>query len=716
MLAFMRGFFISMAFISLMLFPQQFGWASDPELAPAPPTKEESVTDSYFGTTVRDDYRWLERLDDSMVKAWAAAQNTRAQSFLDALPGRTQLAAKVKKLFSSTPPTFGSLQIVGGKIFALKFDPAKQQKFLVLLDSPDNPGSEKSVCDPNAIDPSGSTAIDWFVPSPDGAFVAVSLSKNGTEDGDLYFFGVATGKQLPDVIKHVQFPTGGGSAAWTKGGHGIFYTRYPKEGERPAADAHFFQQVYFHKIGTPESEDVYSVGKEFPKIAEVELQSNADSDYVVATVANGDGGDFEHFVYGPDKRWRQITKFEDQVKKGSLAFGPVLYAISLDAAPHGKVVKFSLDASEIKPEVVVAPMEGVVEEVAVSGDKILIHTLEGGPSGLYACALDGSNLKTVPMPPISNVAELAAGKDSVLVRIGSYIELPKWFKYEAKGSQLTATELNSKPPVNFADLEVTRDFAVSKDGTKIPLNIIHKKGIALDGSNPTILYGYGGYGLSEAPRVWLPLRAWYDLGGIFVDTNLRGGGEYGEDWHKAGSLTKKQNVFDDFAACAQYLIEHKYTSISKLGMLGGSNGGLLMGAMITQHPGLMQAVVSQVGIYDSLRVELSPNGLFNTTEFGSVKDPDQFKALYAYSPYHRVVKNTKYPAILLTAGLNDGRVAPYNSFKFAALLQAAAAPGNPILLTVNSFGHGIGSSLDQQVADVTDVLSFLAYELGVSSR
>jgi prolyl oligopeptidase len=311
---------------------------------------------------------------------------------------------------------------------------------------------------------------------------------------------------------------------------------------------------------------------------------------------------------------------------------------------------------------------------------------------------------------------LATGQDLVLVHIGSYTELPKWFKYVASSNQLTTTALNSEPPVTFADLEVTRDFAVSKDGTKIPLNIIHRKGIALDGTHPTILYGYGGYGLSEAPRVRLPFRAWYDLGGIFVDTNLRGGGEYGEDWHKAGSLTKKQNVFDDFAACAQYLVEHKYTSIPKLGMLGGSNGGLLMGAMITQHPDLMKAVVTEAGIYDSLRVELSPNGLFNTTEFGTVKDPDQFKALYAYSPYQHVEKDTKYPAILITAGLNDGRVAPYNSFKFAALLQAEAAPGNPILLTVNSFGHGFGSSLDQQVADITDIFSFFAYELGVSEK
>jgi prolyl oligopeptidase len=248
------------------------------------------------------------------------------------------------------------------------------------------------------------------------------------------------------------------------------------------------------------------------------------------------------------------------------------------------------------------------------------------------------------------------------------------------------------------------------------LNIIHKKGIPLDGSHPTILYGYGGFGISEVPRARLAYRAWYDLGGIFVDTSIRGGGEYGEEWHKGGNLLNKQNCFDDFAACAQYLIDHKYTSTPKLGMLGGSNGGLLMGAMITQHPSLMRAVVTEVGIYDCLRTEFWPNGVFNTTEYGSVKDPAQLKALSGYSPYQHVVDGTKYPAILMTAGLNDGRVAPYNSFKFTARLQAAAAPGNPILLRVNSFGHGsIGSSLEQQVTDVTDLFSFFAYELGAES-
>jgi prolyl oligopeptidase len=584
-----------------------------------------------------------------------------------------------------------------------------------VLNSPDDPSSEKAVCDPNTLDTTGGTSIDWFVPSPDGKTVAVSLSKHGTEDGDLCFFDVETGKQLPDFIKHVQFPTGGGSAAWSKDSKTVLYTRYPREGERPANDIHFYQQVYLHQLGSPESEDTYSIGKDFPKIAEVLLQSNGDSDYIVATVQNGDGGDYAHYVHGPDKNWRQITKFEDGVKTGVLGFSPAFYAISLQDAPHGKVVQFALDASDAKPQVVVPAGDGVIKQVGVTTDRMIVQTLEGGPSGLSSYALDGSDQKSVPLPPVSNVADLAAGKSLVLLEIGSYTEVNKWFRYDIESNQLAATGLNSEMPVNFADMEVTRDFAVSKDGTKIPLNIIHKKGISLDGSHPTILYGYGGFGISEVPRVRLPFRAWYDLGGIFVDTSIRGGGEYGEEWHKSGNLTNKQNGFDDFAACAQYLLDHKYTSTANLGMLGGSNGGLLMGAMITQHPSLMRAVVSEVGIYDSLRTEFWPNGVFNTTEYGSIRNPDQLKALLAYSPYQHVVDGTKYPAILLTAGLNDGRVAPYNSFKFAARLQAAAVPGHSILLRINAFGHGMGSPLDQQVADLTDVLSFFAYELGAKS-
>ena len=680
-------------------------------LEPVPETVKEPVVDSYFGTQVTDNYRWLENLQDPNVRRWAETQNAHAERYLKALPDRTRLAAQIKELISSTPPSISMLTISKGDIFGIKIDPSKQQPFLVFLSSTDRQAIEKTVCDPNSIDPSGRTSIDWFVPSHDARLVAVSLSKDGSEDGNLYFFDVATGKQYPDVLTRVQYPTGGGSAAWNRDSTAIYYTRYPHPGERPAEDLHFYQQVYLHRIGTSESEDVYAIGRDFPKIAEVSLQSREDSDFVVATVANGDGGDFAHFVGGPDKNWNQLTHFEDKVKKGELGPQSMFYAISLADAPHGKVVRYQLRKTSDNTTIV-SSGDGVIENIALTDNRLLVHLLQGGPSALYIYTLDGTDQKIAPIPQICNVSAVVTGKDLALVDITSYTERSKWLIYDTTGNSLSPAAFNTKSPVNFDDLTVTRVFAVSKDGTRVPLNIVHKKGLDLNGDNPTILYGYGGYGLSETPRVFLPLRAWYDLGGIYVDTNLRGGGEFGEEWHKQGSLTNKQNVFDDFAACAQYLINNKYTSVSELGMLGGSNGGLLMGAMIVQHPGLMKAVVSEAGIYDSLRSELEPNGLFNTTEFGSVKDPAQFKALYAYSPYHHVVDGAIYPAILLTAGLNDGRVAAHNSFKFLARLQSAAANSkNPILLRVNSFGHGFGNSLDQEVNDWTDVFSFFDYEL-----
>jgi prolyl oligopeptidase len=702
----------------LGLIGSQWVFAESPKLEPAPETKKQPVTDSYYDVTVQDDYRWLEDLKSPQVKAWAEQQNQRSEKFLAALPGRSAIAEEVKTLTSVQPISYGNIQLIAGKVFALKFDPKKQQQFLVVLEAADRPESERPVCDPNIIDSTGTTAIDWFVPSPDGKTVAVSLSKKGSEDGDLYFFSVADGKQSPEVLKKVQFPTAGGSAAWTKDSAGIFYTRFPREGERPASDLHFYQQVYFHRLGTNESEDTYSIGKDFPKIAEVELQSVSDSDLIVATIQNGDGGDYEHFVFGPDKTWRQLTRFEDSIKRGKLGTGGFFYAVSLADAPRGKVVKYDLNSSGVaEPSVTVPQGDGVIEGLALTSDHLLVHTLMGGPSALQVYGLNGGEGTTAPIPPVSSIVEVATAESSpVLVELQSYTETPSWFQFDPRSNQFKQTSLSHPSPVSFADIEVTREFAVSKDGTKVPLNILRRKGAPLDGNNPTILYGYGGYGINEVPRVRLALRAWFDRGGIYVDTNLRGGGEFGEEWHKGGNLTKKQNVFDDFTACAEYLIQHKYTSESRLGMHGGSNGGLLMGAMITQHPTLMKAVVSQVGIYDSLRSELEPNGLFNTTEFGTVKDPDQFKALLAYSPYHHVKEGQKYPAILLTAGLNDGRVAPHNSFKFAARLQSDAAPGNPILLRVSTFGHGMGSSLNERVAQLTDVYSFFAYELSATEN
>ncbi len=685
-------------------------------IEPPPQTPKKPHSDEYHGVTVEDPYQWLENDEDPKVKTWSDAQSQRTRGYLDKSPDRAAVEKQLTEWYAKTSPSYFSLVSRPGVLFAMKFQPPKQQPFLVTLVSADDLKSEKVVLDPNALDAKGTTAIDWFVPSLDGKHVAVSLSKGGSEDGTLHFYETATGKALPDTIAHVQYPTAGGSAAWNADGSGIYYTRFPRKGERPEADLNFYQQVYFHKIGTADTEDTYSVGKDFPRIAEIVLEASRDGRYILATVANGDGGDFAHYLLGPDGKWTQVTKFTDQIKAARLGRDKALYLLSRAGAQRGKILRLPLDTPELRNAVeIVLAGEAVIEQIVPTADAIYVGDILGGPSQIRRFGLDGKDEASIPVPEISSVQEMLALEDnSLLFRDVSYTEPATWFHCVQGKTEPVKTALRSTSPVSFSDIEVTREFATAKDGAKIPLNIVFRKGMKRDGQNPTLLYGYGGYGISMAPNFDFTRRLWFDRGGVYVVANIRGGGEFGEEWHKAGNLTKKQNVFDDFAAAAEYLIKEKDTRPEKLAIQGGSNGGLLMGAMITQHPDLMRAVVSSVGIYDMLRVELAPNGAFNVTEFGTVKDPEQFKALYAYSPYHQVVDGTKYPSILMMTGANDGRVAPYHSRKMTARLDEANKSDNPILLrTSSSAGHGIGTALSERIKQSADIYAFLFAQLGM---
>jgi prolyl oligopeptidase len=701
-----------------------------------PATPKKPVSTKYQGVTVEDPYQWLEKDDEPDVKAWSDAQNQRTRQYLEQLTDRAQIEKQLTEWYAKTSPSYSSLvsrSATGrirrgepGLLFMMKFQPPKQQQLLVTFASADDLKSERVVLDPNLLDAKGTTAIDWFVPSLDGKYVAVSLSKGGSEDGTLHFYETGTGKALPDAIAHVQYPTAGGSAAWNADGTGIYYTRFPRKGERPEPDLNFYQQVYFHKLGTPDTEDTYSIGKDFPRIAEIILATSHDGRYILATVANGDGGDFEHYLLGPDGSasggWKQITKFSDQIKTARLGRDNALYLLSRNTAPRGKVLRLPLPASagpELSKAVQIVPAgEAVIQQIVPTADALFVGDLLGGPSQIRRFDLNGKGETIIPIPKISAVQEMVALEDnSLLFCDQSYTEPAAWFHCAKDKTEPVKTALRSTSPVSFADIEVTREFATSKDGTKIPLNMIFRKGMKQDGQNPTLLYGYGGYGVSMSPNFEFTRRLWFDHGGVYVVANIRGGGEFGEDWHKAGNLMKKQNVFDDFAAAAEYLIKEKYTRPEKLAIQGGSNGGLLMGAMITEHPGLMRAVVSQVGIYDMLRVELAPNGAFNVTEFGTVKNPEQFKALYAYSPYHHVVDGTKYPSILMMTGANDGRVAPYHSRKMVARLDEANKSETPILLrTSSSAGHGVGTALNERIKQLADIYAFLFAQLGMTGK
>ena len=688
--------------------------------AAVPPTEKKPVTDEYHGVQVVDEFRWLEDGDSAAVKAWTAAQNQYSRAWLDSRADRSEIESQLKALYAQDTPSHTGLVARPGLLFALKFQPPKQQRLLVTLTSVNDLASEKIVLDPNEIEPKGQVAMDWFVPSPDGKLIAVCLSEHGSEDGALHFYRTDSGEPLPDQIKRVQYPTGGGSAAWTPDSKGIFYTRYPHAGERPEADLNFYQQIYFHELGKPASSDEYSAGKDFPRIAEIELHTSDDGRRLLASVANGDGGEFSHHLCETKagSPWRQITRHEDGIKEIDFSHdGAALYLRSVKDSPRGKLLRMTTTGELSAAKVIVPESDAVIEGFLLTAKHLFIADMIGGPSRIRQLDLDGSRESTVPMPIASGIGGLLVMDERLLFRQTSFVAPAAWMLYDPAKTSVEKTALINTSPVDFSDIEAVREFAISKDGTKVPINILRRKGAPLDGSNPALLYAYGGYGHCMRPSFNFEHRLWFDRGGIYVVANIRGGGEYGEEWHLAGNLTKKQNVFDDFAACAEHLIQRGYTRADKLAVEGGSNGGLLMGAFLTQHPQLARAVVAHVGLYDMLRVELDPNGAFNVTEFGTVKDPAQFRALHAYSPFHQVKNGTPYPAVFFLAGETDGRVNPAHSRRMTAALQSATSSGNPVLARFSSAsGHGMGTALSEKIAQKADVLAFLFDQLGMTSK
>ena len=720
-------------------------FAPKPRLGPALAAKHP-VTHTYFGLTVVDDYEWLEDAKSLETQAFIDVQAAHARTTLDAYPDRSAIRARVATLLGQSSPDFLTVEHAGRMLFVLVSQPPKPQAVLTTRNENADATSEHVVLDPQVLDPTGKTTIDWFVPSPDGNTVAISLSKNGSESGDVHFVDTASGQDKGEVIAHVQNGTAGGSVAWNENATGVWYTRYPKLGERPEADTQFYQQVYYHKLGAPEIRDTYAIGREFPRIAEVKLDRSADGKAILATVENGDSGDFEHHVLVNGK-WKRLTHFDDGLTTAT--FGPdgKLYVVSRKDAPRGKVVSF---APPFDKQTELLPQgDAVIESIAVTKSTLYSIEVVGGPSRIRRIPLDGkpeplaaeptkvkgskpgkpSPTSTIangergvpaaelPILPVSSVSDVVRLGDDLLVRNVSYLDAPAWYRYVAKEHRLVKTSMAKVAPADMSDVEVVRETCVSKDGTKVPMSVVRKRGSKLTGILPALLTGYGGFGNTRKPSFKAWWRVWLDQGGVVADANLRGGNEFGEPWHQAGQLTKKQNVFDDFAACAQALAANGYTSPEHLAILGGSNGGLLMGAEIVQHPKMARAVVAQVGIYDMLRNELTSNGSFNTVEYGTVKDEAALKALSAYSPFLNVKDGVAYPSVLFTTGANDPRVDPFHSRKMTARLQTATASENPILLRIsNDTGHGMGTPLAAQIEETTDNVTFLFHELGVSFR
>jgi prolyl oligopeptidase len=681
----------------------------------SPKTKINTVTDTYHDVTVADDYRWLEDFSDQAVKDWNREQNLFTRSILDTVTNREIIKERLTELMGHVSPSYKYFSKVGDYFFALKLLPPAEHYYLVSYTSLDDASTERVIVNVDELDKDHLTSIDFYRPSPCGKMVAVSLSEKGSEKGTLYIFNTETGEKLDEFVPHVYGPTTLGDAAWKKDGSGVYYTRLPDKGERPDEDLLFYQQVYFHKLGTSYKEDRYITGEQFPKIAEVELEMSGDGKLMIVTVANGDGGEFEHFIVDEQENVTQITQLDDLIPDLHFGADNSLYFLSHKNSPMSKVLHLPPGETDLsKATTLVEESDVSIMSMYPGETKLYLRDIVGGPNQIRVFDLKTAEQFVIPSDPISSVGYLKTFEDDkLLFRSISYFDPEAWFVYDPETNSIKSTPFVSTSPADFSDFVVYREFAKSKDGTKVPVNIMHRKDIVKDGNNPTILFGYGGYGISIRPYFMVKLHLWLEQGGIYVIANLRGGGEYGKEWHWASSLTKKQNVFDDFAACAEHLFKFGYTTPEKLVIRGRSNGGLLMGAALTQHPEYYRGVVSTVGIYDMLRVELDPNGEFNIPEYGTVKNQDHFKALYAYSPYHNVKPGTKYPSVLFSAGDYDGRVNPMQSRKMIALLQRETSSNNPILLRTSSkLGHSTGS-LTQKIEYETDVYTFIFSQLGI---
>jgi prolyl oligopeptidase len=671
------------------------------------------VTDTYHGVEVTDDYRWLEDASSEETVAWTKAQRQRTRAYFDGIGWRDALQARAGRLLKADRTAYERLLSGGSTFFALKVQTPRQQPFLVALSDLDDPAAERVVVDPEAIDPSGETAIDFFVPSSDGKQVAVSLSEHGTEDGSLYVYDAASGKAVDEPIPHVNLM--GGSVAWRHDGSGFWYTRC-------ADPAGFRQQVWFRELGgAPDHVDLAG-GFADERIAENFLSASPDGRWVMDRVQKGDGGEWQIFIrsQGANGSWWQVAAIPDKCVYAVLGTD-ALYLLSRRDAPHGKVLRLPVtdgatvaDAHEIVPA-----SDLVIEDLAVTRETVWVVDMDGGPQQVRAFGTSGRPLPPVEIPPMSSVSSYFArlsrlGQDRIAWSCESFTEPATWW-VAADGEAPRPTALRTTTPIDLSGYTVSREFATSRDGTRVPLNVITAPGTPRDGTAPAVLTAYGGYGISLVPRFDPELLLWLEQGGVYVVANIRGGGEFGEEWHHAGRLATKQNCFDDFIACADHLRSSRITGRERLAIMGGSNGGLLMGAVLTQRPDIARAVVAAVPVMDSLRAETTTNGRFNTPEYGTVEDPELFAALLAYSPYHNVVDGTAYPAVLLTAGENDTRVDAWHAKKMTARLQEATSSERPVLLRLEATGH-LAGSLDQSIDETTDRHAFLFGRLGLGYR
>lgn len=694
--------------------------AAAPPAAPVRP-----ITNVYFGVKVADPYRYLENLKDPEVAAWFKAQNDYTRAVLDRIPGRAALLARIKTLDESATARVTDLRRLPGDLYFYQKRLATEDVPKIYVRNGLN-GPERLLVDPAKFAGAGEPhySISYYAPSFDGRYVSFGVSKAGSEDALLRVVDTAAGRETGDVIDRAQF----GSPSWLPGNHSFVYNRLQKLGPGSVpSDRYLESRAYLHVLGTDPDKDPLVFGDGVPGVkidpADIPFVAiSAGTPYALGVIAHGVRNEQTLYLAslealsGPGVPWKKICDVDDDVT-GYDVHGDDLYLQSHKDASRYKVLHTKLSDPDVaRADVVVPPGEAVVRSIAAAEDALYVQNLDGGLGRLVRVAYTGGEAQQVPLPFDGAVA-LAATDQRVagaLIEMTSWTKAPRIYAYDPNTTKTSDTKLQPAGPFDDpSNVESVEVKAKSYDGTLVPLSITYRKGLKLDGSNSTLLEGYGAYGITLDPFFDPKLLAWLEHGGVFAVAHVRGGGEYGEDWHLAGKLLTKPNTWKDFIACAQYLIERKYTSTPQLAIEGGSAGGITIGRSITERPDLFAVAIDGVPMSDAVRVEFTPNGPPNIPEFGTVKTEDGFKALYEMSAYHHVKDGTAYPAVLLTTGFNDPRVISWQPGKMAARLEAATSSGKPVLLRVDyEAGHGFGSTKTQQEKLLADEMSFALWQFG----
>jgi prolyl oligopeptidase len=676
---------------------------------PYPETPRVDQIDEYFGTPVADPYRWLEDVDSEQTQRWIAEENELSESVLGTVPQRETIRSRLTEVWNYERR---SVPEKAGELYAY-FRNAGLQNQAVLYVTRDLAEPGRVLLDPNTLSPDGTIALSGSSFSDDGARLAYSVSASGSDWQEWHVRDVASGKDLPDIVRWSKFS----GASWKTDGSGFYYSRYAEPAsESKFKDTNYNHKVYFHRLGTPQSTDLLVYERPDHKEWNFAALTTEDGRYLVLDVSHGTDPENAIFVkdLGVDGPVVELVPPGDARYAYLANDGPVFYFLTTNEAPRGRIVAIELHDRSRRE--IVAQTDDPLDGATFFGDRIVASFLHDALARVTVYGLDGRAVGNVELPGLGSVAGFTGKRSDreAFYSYTSYTEPASIYRY-AVASGLSTRVFTPQIRFDASEFASEQVFYTSKDGTRVPMIVTWKKGTVRDGNAPAILYGYGGFDISVTPAFSSAVLVWLEMGGIYAVANLRGGGEYGERWHQGGVKANKQNTFDDFIAAAEYLVAEKWTTTPKLAIHGGSNGGLLVGACMTQRPELFGAALPSVGVLDMLRFQKFTIGWAWTSDYGSSDDPDDVQTLLRYSPYHNVRSGERYPATLITTGDHDDRVYPAHSFKFAAALQHAQAGKAPVLLRVETkAGHGAGKPTAKLLDEVADRYAFLVKTLGVA--